>query len=168
MGELVLRAPRDADLAHTLGQTDASWHRTLRDLLARASAEGELDPELNADDAATLLIVAIKGLSLPTVAGFRPESTDQVFRQFERLLGLPPEEPYRPRCAAAHRAPARPTPNQEAPTVTSTTPPRRAPPPAPPGRGSPRAPGAGSSPSPGCSTAWSCGSPGRACCPCTA
>jgi TetR/AcrR family transcriptional repressor of nem operon len=93
MGELVLRAPRDADLAHTIRQTDAYWHRTLRDLIARAIAEGELDPGVNADDAATLMIVALKGLSLPTVAGFRPESTDQVFRQFQRLLGLPPEEP---------------------------------------------------------------------------
>jgi AcrR family transcriptional regulator len=92
MGELGLRAPRDADLAHTLRQTDASWHRTLRDLLAGASDEGALAPGLNADEAATLLIAAIKGLGLPTVAGFRPESIDQVFRQFERLLGLPPEE----------------------------------------------------------------------------
>jgi AraC-like DNA-binding protein len=38
---------------------------------------------------AALMIVAIKGLSLPTVAGFQPEVADRVFRQFERLLGLP-------------------------------------------------------------------------------
>jgi hypothetical protein len=30
---------------------------------------------------------AIKGLSVPTVAGFQPELADRVFRQFERLLG---------------------------------------------------------------------------------
>ena len=35
------------------------------------------------------MIVAIKGLSLPTVAGFEPELADQVFRQFDRLLGMP-------------------------------------------------------------------------------
>ena len=34
------------------------------------------------------MIVAIKGLSLPTVAGFEPDLTDQIFRQFEQLLGL--------------------------------------------------------------------------------
>src|SRR2546428_12932491 len=32
MGELVLRAPRDADLERIFRQTDAYWHRTLRDL----------------------------------------------------------------------------------------------------------------------------------------
>jgi AcrR family transcriptional regulator len=93
MGELVLRAPRDPDLATVIRQTDAYWHRTLRDLIARAIAQGELDPGLDADDAAALMIVAIKGLSLPTVTGFRPEVADQVFRQFERLLGLPPVTP---------------------------------------------------------------------------
>jgi hypothetical protein len=45
---------------------------------------------VNAADVATLTIVAIKGLSLPAVEGFRPELADRVFRQLERLLGLPP------------------------------------------------------------------------------
>ncbi len=89
MGELVLRAPRDADLGRIFRQTDEFWHRTLRDLISRAIAQGALDPQLDADDAAALVIVAIKGLSLPTVSGFQPEVADQVFRQFERLLGLP-------------------------------------------------------------------------------
>ncbi|HEY3109245.1 MAG TPA: TetR/AcrR family transcriptional regulator [Chloroflexota bacterium] len=89
MGELVLRAPRDADLGRIFRQTDEYWHRTLRDLIGRAIAQGGIAPTLDADDMAALLIVAIKGLSLPTVAGFRPEVADQVFRQLERLLGLP-------------------------------------------------------------------------------
>jgi hypothetical protein len=38
---------------------------------------------------AALMVVALKGLGLPTVAGFQPEVADQVFRQPERLLGLP-------------------------------------------------------------------------------
>jgi len=37
---------------------------------------------------AALMIVAIKGLSLPTVAGFQPDLADQIFRQFDQLLGL--------------------------------------------------------------------------------
>ncbi|HEY3080375.1 MAG TPA: TetR/AcrR family transcriptional regulator [Chloroflexota bacterium] len=89
MGELVLRAPRDADLGRVLRQTDAHWHRTLRDLIGRAVAQEAIDPTLDADDTAALMIAAIKGLSLPTVAGFQPEVADRVFRQFERLLGLP-------------------------------------------------------------------------------
>jgi AcrR family transcriptional regulator len=90
MGELVLRAPRDADLARIVRQTDAFWHRTLRDLINRCIEQEALDSQLDADDMAALMIVAIKGLSLPTVAGFQPELADQVFRHLERLLGLPP------------------------------------------------------------------------------
>ena len=89
MGELVLRAPRDADLERIFRQTDAYWHRTLRDLIRRCIEQGAINPELDPDDLAALMIVAIKGLSLPTVAGFEPELADQVFRQFDRLLGMP-------------------------------------------------------------------------------
>jgi AcrR family transcriptional regulator len=89
MGELILRAPRDPDLAHVFRQTDEFWHRSLRVLISACTAEGALDTSLDADDLATLLIVSIKGLSLPTVAGFDARRADQVFRQFERLLGLP-------------------------------------------------------------------------------
>src|SRR6266568_2858458 len=92
MGELVLRAPRDADLGRILRQTDEYWHRTLRDLIARAIAQGAIAPTLDADDMAALLIVAIKGASLPTVAGFQPELADRLFRHLERLLGLPPPD----------------------------------------------------------------------------
>src|SRR5689334_1131760 len=65
MGELVLRAPRDAELGHTFRQTDEYWHRTLRDLIARAIVQGGLDPRLDvadAGDVAALIVVAIKGL----------------------------------------------------------------------------------------------------------
>ena len=88
MGELVLRAPRDPDLARIFRQTDAFWHRTLRDLLTRCSEHGAIDPTLDPDDTAALMIAAIKGVSLPTVAGFQPELADRVFGQLERLLKL--------------------------------------------------------------------------------
>ncbi len=93
MGELVLRAPRDPDLAHIFQQSDAFWHRTLRDLIAHSIEEGVTDPALDPDGAATLMIAAIKGLSLPTARGLQPEQTDQVFSQFERILGLSTVEP---------------------------------------------------------------------------
>src|SRR5438105_2006602 len=48
MGELVLRAPRDADLGRILRQTDGHWHRTLRDLISGAIAQGAIDPGLDA------------------------------------------------------------------------------------------------------------------------
>ena len=95
MGELVLRAPRDPDLEHIFRQTDEFWHRTLSDLIQRCIQQGAVDSHIAADDTTSLIIVAIKGLSLPTVSGFQPELADQVFRQFERLLGLPPVEQER-------------------------------------------------------------------------
>jgi AcrR family transcriptional regulator len=89
MGELVLRAPRDENLAHIFRQTDDFWHRTLADLIQRCIDEGAVDADLDADGTARLLIVAIKGMSLPTMAGSPAEIADQVFHQFERVLGLP-------------------------------------------------------------------------------
>ena len=88
MGELVLRAPRDENLAAIFRQTDDYWHRTLADLIQRCIQEGTIDADLDAGGTARLLIVAIKGMSLPTLAGSPQEIADQVFGQFERLLGL--------------------------------------------------------------------------------
>ena len=88
MGELVLRAPRDENLAAIFRQTDEYWHRTLADLIQRCVDAGTIDADLEATGTARLLIVAIKGMSLPTLAGSPHAIVDQVFRQFERLLGL--------------------------------------------------------------------------------
>src|SRR5918912_983292 len=88
MGELVLRAPRDPDLARTFAQTDAFWHRTLHDLLSRCVETGGVDP----DAAAALMMATIRGSSLPTVGGAEMGRTEQVFRQLERYLGLPAED----------------------------------------------------------------------------
>ena len=88
LGELVLRAPRDTDLAQIFRQSDATWHRMLSDLIRRCIEQGAIDPAIDSDDMAALMMVAIRGMSLPTVAGFQPEVADQVFRQFDRLLGL--------------------------------------------------------------------------------
>ena len=88
MGELVLRAPRDPHLERIVREADDFWHRRLVDLIGRGIASGELDPSLDPDDAAALMIVALKGVSLPSVAGFQPRRADQIIRQLERLLGL--------------------------------------------------------------------------------
>jgi AcrR family transcriptional regulator len=92
MGELVLRAPRDAELGHIFRQTDSFWHQKLRDLIDCCIQQRLLAPALDADGMAALIIVAVKGLSLPTVAGFQPETADKVFDQFERLLGFEPDQ----------------------------------------------------------------------------
>jgi hypothetical protein len=92
MGELVLRAPRDTHLERIVRETDEFWHRKLSDLISRAIAAGQIDQTLDADGTAALMIVALKGVSLPSVAGFQPQRTDQIIRQLERLLGFPPDE----------------------------------------------------------------------------
>jgi len=88
MGELVLRAPRDPHLEHIVRETDEFWHRKLSELIRRAAAAGEIDPTLEVDDTAALIVVALKGVSLPSVAGFQPQRADQIIRQLERLLGF--------------------------------------------------------------------------------
>jgi AcrR family transcriptional regulator len=88
LGELVLRAPRDADLARTFRQSDTFWHRTLRDLIRACIRSGTVDRDLDPDAAAALLIAAIRGLSLPTVGGTDPHRINQVFSELERSLGL--------------------------------------------------------------------------------
>lgn len=92
LGELSLRAPRDPVIAQILKDTDDPWHRNVAELLRRAIAEGCLDPDLNPDDAAALMIAAIKGISHSTVAALRPMRVDQTFDQLERWLGLRPRE----------------------------------------------------------------------------
>ena len=93
MGELALRAPRDPDLANVFRQTDAYWHRSLRGLIAAARDQGAVAATVDPDDTATLVMAALRGVSLPTAAGFDPARVDQVFGQLERLLGLPPAGP---------------------------------------------------------------------------
>ena len=88
MSELVLRAPRDTSLADIFRQTDGYWHRTLAELIQRCIDAGAVPPDLDASGTARLLIVAIKGMSLPALAGDPSDIADQVFTQFERLLGL--------------------------------------------------------------------------------
>jgi AcrR family transcriptional regulator len=90
LGELSLRAPRDPVIAQIMKDTDDPWHRKMAELLRRAIAEGCLDPELNPDDTAALMIVAIKGIIFSTVAALRPMRVDQTFDQLERWLGLRP------------------------------------------------------------------------------
>jgi AcrR family transcriptional regulator len=89
MAEIVLRAPRDPDLATVLRQMDEYWHRSLRGLIAGCIAEGTIAESVDPDAVAALMIVALKGLSLPSITGFDPQRLEQVYQQFERLVGVP-------------------------------------------------------------------------------
>ena len=94
MAELALRSARDPAIAGIVRETFDAWTRTLRGLLRRAAKEGHLDPALDSDDVAALIVSTLMSLTLPA-----PSSSargDQVIRQLERWLGLSPPETKRP------------------------------------------------------------------------
>jgi AcrR family transcriptional regulator len=92
LGELALRAPRDPTIAAIVGNMDDGWQRTVESLVRRGVEQGSLDRDLDPDKGASLLVAAIKGVSLPTMGALRPERLDQTFDQLERWLGLTKED----------------------------------------------------------------------------
>ena len=88
MGELALRSARDPTIASILRDTDEPWHRTVATLLRRGVEQGGLTAGLDPEDAAAVIIAAIRGVSLPGDPALRRQRIDQVFDQIERWLGL--------------------------------------------------------------------------------
>jgi citrate lyase beta subunit len=86
MGELALRSARDQAMAGILRRTNDAWYKTLRGLLRRAAREGHLQPDLDTDDVAALIVAALTSMMLPTVSS--ADRIDQTFRQLERMLGV--------------------------------------------------------------------------------
>src|SRR5205823_4941306 len=68
MAELALRAGRDEAIAGILRETNETWYRTVRGLLRRAMKAGELNPELDADGVAALLVAALASMTLPAMS----------------------------------------------------------------------------------------------------
>src|SRR6266702_1826377 len=94
MGELALRSARDRSLARLMDVANEASHRTLRGLLKRAVKEGNLRPELDSDDVASLVMATMTSMTLPTVAS--GPRIDQALRELERWLGLRPPAEVRP------------------------------------------------------------------------
>ncbi|MDE3076012.1 MAG: hypothetical protein KGJ86_11340 [Chloroflexota bacterium] len=65
----------------------SSSYANLRRLLERGREQGALAVDLDVEGAA-LIIAAIKGVSLPTMASFEPARVDEVFGQLQQLLGV--------------------------------------------------------------------------------
>ena len=86
MAELALRSARDPAIAGIVRETFDAWSRTLRGLLRRAAREGHLDPALDSDDVAALIVSTLMSLTLPAPSW--SARGDQVIRQLERWLGL--------------------------------------------------------------------------------
>ena len=94
MGELALRAVRDRSLAATIRKTDQIWHSTLSELLRRAQKEG-IATGANPDDAAGLIVAALKGMFMLPAESRNPQRLGQALDQLERWLGLTERKPAR-------------------------------------------------------------------------
>ena len=88
MGELALRAPRDPVIGTLMQATDDAWHGMMRTLLRRAWAEQGINTDIDPDDFAALVVVALRGTYLLPVASSHPERIDRALGQMERLLGI--------------------------------------------------------------------------------
>jgi AcrR family transcriptional regulator len=88
MGELALRAPRDPAIGTLMQATDDAWHGMMRTLLRRARAEGGINTDVDPDDFAALVVVALRGTYLLPVASSHPERVDRALGQLERLLEI--------------------------------------------------------------------------------
>lgn len=86
MGELAVRSARDASIAAIMTEMYEAWHATTRGLLRRAVKEGGLQPELDSEGVAALIVATLTAITLPTLSG--TPRADQAVRQLERWLGV--------------------------------------------------------------------------------
>jgi AcrR family transcriptional regulator len=82
MSELALRSARDKSIAAIMAEMYQAWHATLRGLLRRAVKEGNLQPELDSDGVAAIVVATVTAMM--TAA----PRTDLALRQLERWLGV--------------------------------------------------------------------------------
>src|SRR2546427_5991314 len=87
LGELALRAPRDPAIAAIVRRTDDVWHATLRGLLRRAQRDGALATTADPDEAAGVVVAALKGVFMLPAAG-KSRRLARTLAQLERWLGL--------------------------------------------------------------------------------
>src|SRR2546428_85143 len=87
MGEFALRARRDPAIAAIVQRTDDVWHATLRGLLRRAQRDGALSTAADADEAAGVVVAALKGVFLLAPAE-KSRRLARTLAQLERWLGL--------------------------------------------------------------------------------
>ena len=88
MGELSLRSARDPAMAVAVRETNDIWHATLRGLIHRGVAQGQIDPAVDTDDVVAVTIAALRAMTLLPTDPARSERVERSFRQLERWLGL--------------------------------------------------------------------------------
>jgi len=90
LGELDLRASRDAAVRSIIDRHEEGWRTALADLLRRGAEEGAWAEGLDVAAAVELIIAAVKGVRL------LPNGAEDVLQQLERLLaGRRPDDSVR-------------------------------------------------------------------------
>jgi hypothetical protein len=88
IGELALRSRRDPVIAAIFKETIDAWHGTLRTLVQHAQSEGFVDPRLDPDTVAALVIATLDGLFMVPAAGTALARVDKTLGLLESFLGL--------------------------------------------------------------------------------
>jgi AcrR family transcriptional regulator len=88
LAELSLRAPRNEAIASVVGNADDVWEATLVRLMERGKEDASFAADFDSEGAAALIVAAVKGVGLPTMAAFHPSKVDQVFAQLRQLLDM--------------------------------------------------------------------------------
>jgi AcrR family transcriptional regulator len=88
MGELALRSARDPAIAAIFKEMVDAWHSTLRGLVRHAQEEGFVDPMLDPDTLASLVIATLSGLFMVPITSRTSGRIDKTLGQLESFLGL--------------------------------------------------------------------------------
>jgi TetR/AcrR family transcriptional repressor of nem operon len=86
MTELVLRSARDPSTRKIMAGMYSAWHTTVRGLLKRAAAAGELREDLDIEGAVALIIATLSAIAMPQMR--EPREAEQALRALERSLGI--------------------------------------------------------------------------------
>jgi AcrR family transcriptional regulator len=91
--EVAIRAGRDPVIGEVVQNGQRHWFGYVSELVARGVAERDLTPDLQPDRVASVLISAMRGLSMPIATSDRADRIEQTFDQLEEWLGLRKSQP---------------------------------------------------------------------------
>jgi AcrR family transcriptional regulator len=91
--EVAIRAGRDPVIGEVVQNGQRHWFGYVSELVARGVAERALTPDLQPDRVASVLISAMRGLSMPIATSDRADRIEQTFDQLEEWLGLRKSQP---------------------------------------------------------------------------
>jgi AcrR family transcriptional regulator len=88
MGELAQRSARDPVIAVIFKETHDTWHSALRGMLKHARAEGLVNPAVDPDATAALVVATFSGMFMLPSATTTPRHLEQALSQLESFIGI--------------------------------------------------------------------------------